>query len=59
MKFRYYIIDLTEGTVIGTNNSLIATHYSQSVDFFVIDAQDGLLLQDDEALEINEVKLDE
>lgn len=59
MKFRYYIIDLTEGAVLGTNNSMIATHYSICDDYFVIDAQNGLLLQDDEELEINEVKHDE
>lgn len=59
MKFRYYIIDLTEGTIIGTNSSAVADHYAVCDDFFVIDAKDGLLLQDDEELEINEVKLDE
>ena len=59
MKFRYYIIDLTEGTVLGTDNRLIATHFSICDDYFVIDAQEGLLLQDDAELEINEVKHDE
>lgn len=59
MKFRYYITDLTEGTVLGTNCSAVADHYAACDDFFVINAQDGLLLQEDEDLEINEVKHDE
>ncbi|MBK8191588.1 MAG: hypothetical protein IPK79_14215 [Vampirovibrionales bacterium] len=59
MKFRYYITDLTEGTVLGTNSRQVADHFSECDDYFVIDAQEGLLLQDDEELEINEVKYDE
>ena len=34
MKFRYYIIDLTEGTIIGTEQKRLADHYAVCDDFF-------------------------
>ncbi|MBK8191526.1 MAG: hypothetical protein IPK79_13895 [Vampirovibrionales bacterium] len=59
MKFRYYITDLTEGTVLGTNSRQVADHFSECDDYFVIDAQEGLLLQDDEEWEINDAEMRE
>jgi hypothetical protein len=56
MKYRYYITDLTEGVVIGTNSSATADHFAASDDYFVIDAQNGLLLQSDEDVEINDAE---
>jgi hypothetical protein len=41
MKFRFYIIDLPEGYVKGTNSMRIAEEYSAIEDYFVVDAELG------------------
>ncbi|MBK8184744.1 MAG: hypothetical protein IPK63_18455 [Candidatus Competibacteraceae bacterium] len=56
MKYRYYITDLIEGVVVGTNSRAIADHFAASDDYFVVDAQNGLWLQSDEEFEINEAE---
>lgn len=56
MKFRYYITDLTEGTVLGTNSRQVADHFSECEDYFVVDAQEGLLIQEGEGVEINDAE---
>ena len=45
MKFRYYITDLFDGVIKGTNNIEVAQDYSASTDFFVVDSENGLWLQ--------------
>lgn len=41
MKFRYYITDLYEGHVVGTDNGEKAANLATSEDYFVIDSEDG------------------
>lgn len=41
MKFRYYIADLYEGRVVGTNNEEKATGLALSEEYFVIDSEAG------------------
>lgn len=41
MKFRYYITDLHSGSIVGTNDTEIATKLSGSEDFFVVDTETG------------------
>jgi hypothetical protein len=45
MKFRYYITDLFDGAVKGTNSDEDAANYASSEDFFVVDAESGQWLQ--------------
>jgi hypothetical protein len=47
MKFRYYITDLGEGAVIGTNNEGLAKDYAASCDNFVVDTETGRWLVED------------
>lgn len=56
MKFRYYITDLTEGVVVGTNSRSIADDFSECEDCFVVDAQEGLWIQECEDVEINDAE---
>jgi hypothetical protein len=37
MKYRYYIVCLMQGAVLGTNDAAVAENYSLSDDAFVID----------------------
>lgn len=41
MKFRYYIVNLFDGTVSGRNDLATAEQYALSDDFFVIDSESG------------------
>lgn len=41
MKFRYYITDLFEGAVRGTNELSVAKNFAESSDFFVVDCEEG------------------
>ena len=47
-KFRYYITDLNEGHVVGTNSEELASNCALSEDYFVVDAEQGEWLQSDE-----------
>lgn len=47
MKFRFYITDVCEGVVEGTNEEAVATHFAENEDYFVIEAETGLWLQTD------------
>lgn len=56
-KFRYYITDLFDGVIKGTDNKDTALSYAQCVDFFVVDTETGLwLCEANETVEIKEVK---
>lgn len=46
-KFRYYIVDMFDGTITGTNNENTAQSYSFSEGFFVVDSQTNEWLMDD------------
>ena len=41
MKFRYYITDLYEGVVAGTNDEDNARNFTSSDDYFVVDSDTG------------------
>ena len=41
MKFRFYITDLNNGQVSGTNDPDLAADVSLSEDFFVVDSETG------------------
>lgn len=41
MKFRFYITDMTEGEVFGTNSPSTADEFRASPDHFVVDAEQG------------------
>ena len=47
MKFRYYITNLVEGDITGTNNLDVAKNCAESEDYFVVDTEDGKWLQPD------------
>ena len=55
MKFRYYITDLYDGAIRGTNSYEIAADHSMCEDFFVLDSETGIWLQDRIEVEIKEV----
>ena len=44
MKFRYYITDLFDGVVKGTDDEAVAKNHAVSPDSFVVDSQEGVLL---------------
>ena len=44
MKFRFYITDLNNGLVSGTNDRDLAADVSLSEDFFVVDSETGMWL---------------
>ena len=52
MKFRYYITDLYDGAIRGTNSTDVANDYSMCEDFYVLDTETGLWLQDRNGVEI-------
>lgn len=41
MKFRFYITDLHEGLVFGSDSEEEAKQFSLSEDYFVVDSQEG------------------
>lgn len=50
MRFRYYITNLHEGAVEGSNSFDVAENFANSEDYFVVDADTGLWLQPDGAM---------
>jgi hypothetical protein len=41
MKFRYYITDLFEGSISGTDKRSVAEDLAQSEEYFVVDSKTG------------------
>lgn len=41
MKFRYYMVHLPSGEVHGTNDAKVATGFSTSEEYVVVDAETG------------------
>jgi hypothetical protein len=53
MKFRYYVVELDEGKVLGTDSSEEAEQFADAEEYFVIDSQEGMwMLPDGESTEI-------
>ncbi len=44
MKFKYYIIDLYDGAVKGTDDTELAKEAAECEDFYVVEADTGLWL---------------
>jgi len=55
MKFRYYIVFSEGGSVLGTNDEVMAADSAMSDALFVIDAQNGIWMAEDRDEEIREV----
>jgi hypothetical protein len=56
MKFRFYITDLFQGSIVGTNDVLVATGVANCEDFFVVDTLNGTWLQSEgDSAEIQEL----
>ena len=64
-KFRFYITDVMNGCIVGTDDEQVATEYAGlEADAFVVDTQDGtwLCLDADEGvinMPVDEVKMEE
>lgn len=57
MKFRYYITNLHEGLVQGTDDETIAANCATSEDFFVVDTETGIWLgANNDQTDIQELK---
>jgi len=57
MKFRYYITDLMDGKVAGTNDAAVAEDCSWSEENFVVDTETGTwLCSGGEKIDIQEMK---
>jgi hypothetical protein len=41
MKFRFYITDLFDGNIKGTDDESTAANYAGSADFFIVDTETG------------------
>lgn len=54
-KFRYYITDLYDGSIKGTNEESVARGCAVSEDYFVVDTKDGTWLQGDTTDEVHGV----
>ena len=51
MKFRFYITDVNDGSIRGTNDEDIAHNYAESEDNFVVDTETGTWWQPDDSQE--------
>jgi len=47
MKFRYYITNVYEGVIDGTNSPNVAKEFSLDEDYFVVDSEAGEWLRPD------------
>lgn len=57
MKFRYYIQDPFEGSIVGTDDDDVAKNYAICEDYYVIDTQTGeWVLSDLSRIEVEEAK---
>lgn len=57
MKFRYYITDLFEGEVRGTNDKEVAEQFAPCDDYFVVDALTGeWITGDGDRTDVKEMK---
>ena len=52
--FRFYIADLFNGHVVGTNDEAKAADYASSEDYFVVDSQTGEWLTPEGVEEVTE-----
>lgn len=57
MHFRYYVTDLNDGLIAGTNDPGVATDFAASEDCFVVDTLTGLWLQPGGAVVIYDISV--
>lgn len=55
-KFRYYITDLSGGSVKGTDSPEVAQDFIECEDYFVVDSHEGKWLTPAEALPIKDIQ---
>lgn len=55
MKFRYYITDLIDGVVKGTDKKEVAEDFRESEEHFVVDTSTGKRLMPGKEVNIREV----
>ncbi len=55
MKFRYYISDLANGIVAGTDSEQTARDFAQSEEYFVVDTKTGKWVTNDQDIDIKDV----
>lgn len=56
-KFRYYITDICDGCIKGTNTEAVALEFAQCEDYFVVDTASGKWLAGNAQEEIPEAKV--
>lgn len=56
MAFIFYITDLYDGSVKGTNDENLAKEYAKCEDFFVVNAETSMWLKPDNEAEVKEVE---
>ena len=54
MKFRFYVTDLHQGLICGTDDAETARDFSASEDYFVVDTETGKWLTTDDDVEVQE-----
>lgn len=55
-QFRYYIVDTEDGFVKGTNDEIVAKHFAENPDFYVVNSIEGKWMNlAEEAIDISEV----
>jgi len=59
MKFRFYIINLEDASVLGTNSILSAMEAAEEEEVIVIDTEDNTLTNCEEEVEIQALPADE
>jgi len=55
-KFRFYIADISDGSIKGTNNEQDAKDLSASDNFYVVDSETGETLYNGDRTEVKEMK---
>lgn len=45
MPYKFYIVLLDSGSILGTNNREIAETFAESEDYFVLEASTGMWIQ--------------
>ena len=59
MKFRFYITNLFDGVIQGTDSASVAAQHSLCEDFYVVDTETGMWLAACGPLNIEDIQKDE
>ena len=55
-KFRFYITDLYEGAITGTDDETLARRLALNEDFFVVDSENNLWITSHDTRYVQELK---